>query len=258
MVFFFTATGNSLYVAKQLDANSVSIPQVCKQQDLQFADTTIGIVCPVYCGEIPSLVFEFLKKAHFKTPYLYLILTYGMDESDSAEFTARQCEKIGVYFDYIHCVKMVDNYLPAFDMQAETAADKQVDRQLKEVIADITAQKREIPKAEKAGIKLHKRVKIMNRLFPALNNGKALQITENCTGCTVCSQICPLGNIAVDAGRAHRLHKTCAFCLACIQNCPQKAITLRSEKNPNARYRNEHISLEEIIRANKQTEKISD
>ena len=42
------------------------------------------------------------------------------------------------------------------------------------------------------------------------------------------------------------------FILACAQNCPQKAIGLRiADKNPKARYRNPHISLQEIIDANR-------
>lgn len=31
MVFYFTATGNSLYVAKQLERDPVSIPQIIKK-----------------------------------------------------------------------------------------------------------------------------------------------------------------------------------------------------------------------------------
>ena len=42
------------------------------------------------------------------------------------------------------------------------------------------------------------------------------------------------------------------FILACAQNCPQKAVGLRiADKNPKARYRNPHISLQEIIDANR-------
>ena len=54
----------------------------------------------------------------------------------------------------------------------------------------------------------------------------------------------------------------CDFCFACIQNCPQKAIQFKKndedpllangERNPNARYRNEYISLVDIKRANRQ------
>lgn len=251
MVFYFTATGNSLYVAKQLDQSRISIPQIGKQADLTFTDETIGIVCPVYCGEIPHMVFEFIQKAVFHTPYLYMVLTYGMNESDSLQFTYRQCSKIGVVFDYINCVKMVDNYLTTFDMNAQKAMDKDVDGQLLKIKADIETRKKAIPQADPKGIKLHKRVAVMNRIFPALNNGKAIQITDKCTGCKICTQVCPTGNILVTT-TAQRLHKKCAFCLACVHHCPHHAIKLKMDKNPSARYINENITLEEIIHANQQ------
>ena len=40
----------------------------------------------------------------------------------------------------------------------------------------------------------------------------------------------------------------------CIQACPTKAIQFATvkEPNPQARYRNSHIKLDEIIRANEQ------
>lgn len=252
MVFYFTATGNSLYVAKRLDENPVSIPQVLKRDNLNFTDDAIGIVCPVYCGEIPHIVFEFIKKSSFSAPYLYMILTYGNDATDSAEFTYNQCRKIGVDFNYIHPVKMVDNYLPAFDMNEEKALDKKVDEQLKTVIDDIRNHKNEIPPSTAEGRKLHKRVAKMNKIMPSFNNGKALKIDENkCTGCAVCTQVCPLGNLVVTA-KAQRISKTCEFCLACIHNCPHNAIRLKMDKNPNARYRNENVSLQEIIESNNQ------
>lgn len=77
MVFYFTATGNSLYVAKQLERDPVSIPQIIKEKELCFQDETIGIVCPVYGSEPPYMVQEFLRKAQFETEYFYVVMTYG-------------------------------------------------------------------------------------------------------------------------------------------------------------------------------------
>lgn len=77
MVFYFTATGNSLYAAKYLEEEPVSIPQVLKQEHLEFEADKIGIVCPVYGHEVPDMVKEFLKKAVFRTEYFYMVLTYG-------------------------------------------------------------------------------------------------------------------------------------------------------------------------------------
>ncbi|HIS47706.1 MAG TPA: hypothetical protein IAB46_09175 [Candidatus Scybalocola faecigallinarum] len=47
----------------------------------------------------------------------------------------------------------------------------------------------------------------------------------------------------------------CQTCLACAHACPKLAIGLTvPEKNPNARYRNEHIALREIVKSNQQME----
>lgn len=250
MIFYFTATGNSLYAAKQFSENPISIPQV--KSGMTFKDDTIGIICPVYCGEIPKLVLNFITNSKFETEYLFLILTYGMDESDSAEFTFNQCKKQGVQFDYINCIKIVDNYLPAFDMAAEKKIDKKISEQLSAITADINSKKTWIRPAADAGRKLHKRVALMNKLYPSANNGGALVISDKCVGCSVCEKVCPIGNIKISNGSAKRLNRKCEFCLACIHNCPNNAIALKRERNPNERYRNKNVTLEEIISSNNQ------
>lgn len=89
MFFYFTATGNSLYAVKHFSETPRSIPQVLRGTQRSFSDETIGIVCPVFAGEPPQMVQRFLREATFQAEYFYFILTYGMDQSDSPEFTAR-------------------------------------------------------------------------------------------------------------------------------------------------------------------------
>ena len=95
MLFYFTGTGNSLYVARQIEETPISIPQVLHQENLNFKDEKIGIVYPVYAGEAPKIVLEFLEKATFETDYFYLILTYGKDVTDAPECIARLLEEKG-------------------------------------------------------------------------------------------------------------------------------------------------------------------
>lgn len=229
----------------------VSIPQVMRGTRRQFADDSIGIICPVYAGQPPKLVLRFLQESNFQIDYFYMILTYGHDQSDSPEFTAKLVKQYGIQVDYIGTVKMVDNYLPAFDMEEEMAIDKQIEEQLTAEKKAVFEQKRAIPEATEEGRALHARVAEMNQKEPAFNNGSQIVIKENCIGCGICAKVCPVDNFYIEEGRAKRKNQTCEFCLACAQNCPQKAIGLRiMDKNPNARYRNEQISLKEIIEAN--------
>ena len=67
MLFYFTGTGNSLYVAKQIEDNPISIPQAIHNDSLDFSADRIGIVTPVYGHEVPPMVKEFLRKAAFHT-----------------------------------------------------------------------------------------------------------------------------------------------------------------------------------------------
>ena len=61
MVFYFTGTGNSLYIAKQIEKEPVSIPQVMRQEHLEYRADAIGIVAPVYGHEVPAMVRDFLR-----------------------------------------------------------------------------------------------------------------------------------------------------------------------------------------------------
>ena len=73
MVFYFTGTGNSLYVARQIEDAPVSIPQVIHSDNLNFSADSIGIVAPVYGHEVPPMVRDFMKKSAFHTEYFYMI-----------------------------------------------------------------------------------------------------------------------------------------------------------------------------------------
>lgn len=82
--------------------------------------------------------------------------------------------------------------------------------------------------------------------IPQIMRGSQRRFSDSTIGI-----VCPVGNFNVEDGQAKRRQETCEFCLACVQNCPQKAIGLSmADKNPEARYRNEHISLQEIMAAN--------
>ncbi len=251
MVFYFTATGNSLYAARHFSEQPVSIPQIMRGTRRQFADDSIDVICPVYAGQPPELVLRFLRESGFQTDYFYMILTYGHDQSDAPEFTAGLLKQYGIHVDYIGTIKMVDNYLPVFDMEEEMAIDKHVEEQLTAEKKAVDERRREIPEATEEGRVLHARVAEMNQKEPAFNNGSQIMVLEDCVGCGVCGQVCPTDNFYIEDGRAKRKSQTCEFCLACVHNCPQKAIGLRmADKNPNARYRNEHVSLKEIMEAN--------
>lgn len=54
-ILYFTATGNCLYVAKQLGGELLSIPQLMKSGTFSIEDDVVGVVNPVYCADMPKM-----------------------------------------------------------------------------------------------------------------------------------------------------------------------------------------------------------
>ena len=81
-LFFFSATGNSLIVAKDIAAKLpetqiFSIPKVINQEIDLNADN-IGFIFPVYFSGMPRIVIDFINKLESsKTKYIFAICTCG-------------------------------------------------------------------------------------------------------------------------------------------------------------------------------------
>lgn len=112
IVLYFTATGNSLYVARQLaepEGELLSIPQMVKQNRYEFEADEIGIVYPIYGHMPPNMVRNFIREARLKAEYKFAVLTYGARKCDAAEIWNDLSAKAGNAFDYIATLVMVDN-----------------------------------------------------------------------------------------------------------------------------------------------------
>ena len=264
IIFYFTGTGNSLHVARELsDENTVlySIPQMMKQKHFDFESDEIGFVMPTYRCAPPEMVKRFLAQVHLKTNYLFAILTYGMNHGNVVEMLEIPARKLGIQFDYMNTFRTVDNYLLAFDMNEQMRMDKDEPGQLAKIKADLKQRKHWVqPVTQEERVGRTKFVSMRGEIFPVASEDYFV-VSDQCIECGICTYVCPRGNWKLGEGRSE-VSGDCEFCFACIQNCPQKAIhfpdkkddhlIMGGEKNPNARYRNANISLMDLKNANSQ------
>lgn len=268
IILYFTGTGNCLHVARQLagdNAELLSIPQMIRQGRYDFDADEIGIVYPIYGHMPPYMVREFIGKAKLSAAYKFSILTYGARKCDAVETWDKIASKGGIKFDYINTLIMVDNWLPNFDMNEQIKIDKHIPENLQKISADLAQQKHWHEPVTDEERQQHR--EFMARTGLNAETGFLMKSEEHftvspaCIDCCICTYVCPRGNYELTS-KGIKVEGSCEFCFACIQNCPQKAIQFikhddgsfpdGTEKNPNARYRNENISLMDIKLANDQ------
>lgn len=249
-VCYFTASGNCLYVAKRIGGTLLSIPQLMKQDSIEIADDAVGIVCPVYAVEMPMMVKEFLQKAKIKTEYFFFVYTFGMGYAEAFAHVELTCRDKSLKLSYINAIQMVDNYLPGFEMQnqIDTLPKKNVEGQLKKLLADIES-RADTPVKINAAVKAQMAMyqKMLAKRILRKDTAQEYIVTDDCVRCGICAKVCPANNITVSD--KVRFADRCEVCYACLHNCPQNAIHMKNEKSA-VRFRNEHISLKEIIEAN--------
>ena len=260
VILYFTATGNSLYVARQLAGEAgelLSIPQLVKAGRYELEADEIGIVYPVYGHMPPNMVREFIRKARLKAGYRFAVLTYGNRRCNSAEIWDEVSRKAGCPFDYITTMIMVDNWLPNFDMNEQMKIDKHIPESLERISSDINARRKWLEPVTETERQQHAGFLQVFGIDPdtgfLMRSQDAFAVTGGCIGCGICTEVCPRGNYSLTSTGV-KTEGDCDFCFACIHNCPQKAIVFRQMKevNPDARYRNEHVSLWSIKESNRQ------
>ena len=183
-----------------------------------------------------------------------MVSTYGMHSGGIAERVAARLTAAGRRVDYYNTVIMLDNALNVFDMDEQRKLDpeKRADEQLAAVRADVDARRHYIQPATQEEVDFYEGY--MKHPFDLHPHADAplYRVGDACMGCGTCSRVCPMGCIRIEDGRPVYDYDRCANCYACIHACPTKAIRYvrYEEPNPNARYRNPHVTLADLVAVN--------
>lgn len=252
-ILYFTATGNSLAVAKRFDAELLPIPQMARRQRYGIADDdAVGIVYPTYNAGLPYLVRDYLARCRIDAPYVFAIATYGNIPGGTLREAERALAANGNRADYYEALLMVDNYLPMFDVadQLAKAGEKRIEENLERIVAEVSARAVRPPRS---GAAWRLVAAAMGATMRGSMRKSALSYTvaDGCIGCGICARVCPAANARQEAKGKPAFGDECERCYACVHNCPKKAIHLKGERS-GERFRNPEVTAAEIIAANDQ------
>lgn len=244
MIYYFSGTGNSLYVARHLaDALGESLSPMTNPTPTD--DEVVGLVFPVYGWGIPNIVEEFVRKLKASPwggleggtgSYLYAVMTCG----DDMGYADKVLEKaLGRKLDAAFSVLMPDVYicLPGFDVDSKEECKEKFAKEevaVKDIAACISERK-SIRMLKRGGFpwtKTHIIRPLFNRFLVTDKYFHA--DASKCISCGRCQKLCPVGNIIVDEVPKWQSH--CTGCLACYHACPYHAINFGKMTQKKGQY----------------------
>jgi Fe-S-cluster-containing hydrogenase component 2 len=252
-IYYFSGTGNSLAVAKelaeQLDVRQVTpMAQVWQQDRILAATERVGLVFPLYYTGLPQIVWEFAQKVDLAgAQYTFAVVTRGVAYMGGAlhqlqEVLAAHGQKLqaGWY------VNMPQNYIPWLNVPV-AAKQRAILQKASQRIARIAAQIQQ-------GASVYEREPLFwlrpFRNTPFLKTVHQrdcrFRVTEHCNACGVCQRVCPVGNIVLKSGSQPQWQHRCQECLACIHLCPQQAIQIGTHTLHKQRYCHPDVTIKDL------------
>lgn len=239
MIFYFSGTGNSEWVAQelgnQLGMETASIVDITRAGGgpLCFgAGDTVGLVFPVYAGSAPEIVLEFVKSISADGAYIFAVCTCAGSAGNAVKGLARK-----IRIDSGFSVIMPNNFVMGANVESpeKIAAKIAAARERLPHICEKLAAKQSCFETTAPAVPLF----ITDlaawgfNLFARIT--KPFSVGEGCVGCGMCEKLCSAGTIVMENGKP-KWGKHCYMCMSCINRCPQNAIQYGEATKKRGRY----------------------
>lgn len=261
-IYYFSGTGNSLHVARELERRlpeTVLVPIISALRDDEIATTAeaVGLVFPIHSLTTPVPVERFLQRADLRSArYTFAVATRLCSEKVFLKVD-KLLERQGKSLDACFSVEMPCTYTPLFQIpsqdtiaEMETELQKSLDGIQTTVASRQTHREKDDPLLFVLGRTLFPLITafMFNVRFPDM--ARSFYADSRCTGCGLCEKVCLSERIRMKNDKPEWIETIdCVYCFACLHYCPVEAVQLRGRKTvTKGRYHHPEVKAAALAR----------
>ncbi len=233
VVFYFSGTGNTRYLAKKfgqiIKCDVYSIEEKVNFKKLIKDNDTIALCYPIHFSTAPILFKSFLK--HYKKDFvgkkIISLCSQQFFSGDGGRSIVDLLDDVKVI--YVEHFNMQNNItsMPLYYKMTKINNEKclkKVDKKLEKIVWNIKSGKVKLKGFNKFSILMGKS-QYQSPKKIRQKQKEAVKINDNCILCNQCVKVCPTKNLE-KKGNEIASKEQCTFCMRCVNICPSKSITV--------------------------------
>lgn len=236
MIFYFTGTGNTRWVA-QLLAEATGdelrfIPdELGKTEDYRLKDgERLGFCFPTHGWQPPHIVREFIRRVTFEhVSYCYVLTTCGDNMGYAMRIFEKELRRKGLHTDARFAIVMPESNVcfSFLHLDTDEKARQKVEtarQRMTHICKVITERQQGVEELVKGAIPFTFTYIIGAYYNKHLITDKKFWVDKDtCIQCGLCQKLCPVDDIK-GTPPVWLHNERCTNCLACYHHCPAHAI----------------------------------
>jgi Pyruvate/2-oxoacid:ferredoxin oxidoreductase delta subunit len=249
MIFYFSATGNSQYVAEKLSEATgerrISIGVALRDGHFRYdvhKDRYLIFVLPTFAWTLPGAAARFLDQLELSglsDVHVYGVFTCGESSGHESLALETMLKAKSLPFHGSFALVMPDNFILWSELPTSAELNKilsSADEALCTIIDRIVSNSYgTIGSGQPKDLFMP-----ITQISSSAGTSK-FYATERCTGCGICMDLCPMRCIK-DRGDGRPVWDgECTMCLSCLHRCPEKAVEHGTDTQNKDRYSNPRV-----------------
>lgn len=267
-IYYFSGTGNSLHVARELQkrlsaTKLIPIVSLLNREHVHTKADTVGFVFPLYFTTIPAPVRRFCDKLTMDSAlYTFSVVTRIGTFCVANLNMERLLKKKGKKLDARFVINMAKNsptglapgkgdkkWVEKISREHVSDIESAVQQQL-QTIQEVVSSRQPYPTHSFPNPLLNLTERAMHKLTADTSAQVGYYADESCIHCGTCEMVCPSTTVRLHEGRPVWHDEVgCFYCFACFNFCPAQAILVKNKyTRKDGRYHHPAITAEDIAR----------